>query len=306
MITSVRRITKAGLVGFWRNAYVSLTSVYVMVIALFVVFSAMLFDQLLTHSLDSLQQQVDINVYFVAEAAGEDVERIVSAVRSLPEVASVEFTSREDALLQYREANANNEIALQALDELSDNPLGATIAIQTETTGQYAGVAQFLREQQAAEEVTQPVIDVVNYENNRDAIDTLTKFIAITEQVSLVVMGVLLAAAALIAFNTIRLGIYTAREEINIMRLVGASNMFIRGPFMLQGMLYGFISAVITLALFYPILVWLSPGVMAIFGLDLLQYYFSDFKNIALTIVGIGVGLGFLSSMFAVGRYLRS
>jgi len=306
MITGLRRVVRAGFVGFWRNAYVSLTSVYVMVIALFVVFSAMLFDHLLTNALGSLQSQVDINVYFVPDAAEEEIERIRNAVAALPEVATVDFTSREDALLQYREDNSDNEIALQALEELSENPLGATIAVQARETGQYAGVAQFLVEQQESEDVSTPVIDVINYENNREAIDTLTGFIDVTERISMIVTAVLLGAALLITFNTIRLGIYTSREEIAIMRLVGAGNMYIRGPFMLQGVLYGLFAGIITLALFYPILIWIGPGSQAMFGIDLLAYYLDNFKYFFCVIVGLGIGLGFISSMFAVSRYLRT
>jgi cell division transport system permease protein len=277
-----------------------------MVIALFVVMSALLFDQLLNQALDSLQSQVDINVYFTPEASAEDIDRIRQTVAALPEVSNVSFTSREEALEQYRIDNADNEIALQALEELSINPLGANIAIQARETGQYANVANFLDAQQAAEDPSTPVIDVVNYENNREAIDTLSNFILVTERVSLTVTMVLLAAALLIAFNTIRLGIYTSREEIAIMRLVGAGNTFIRGPFMLQGMMYGFFAAVITLAIFYPILVWLAPGAEAIFGLNLLDYYLDNFRYLALVVFGMGVGLGLLSSMIAVTRYLRT
>lgn len=306
MITALRRVTRAGFVGFWRNAYVSLTSVYVMVIALFVVFSAMLFDQLLTKALDSLTEQVDINVYFVPGAPTAEIDRIRNAVAALPEVELVQYTSREDALALYREEKSGDETALQALEELSENPLGATIAVQAKETGQYAAVAQFLREQQEAEAVTEPVIDIINYFDNAEAIDRLTNFIKVAEQVSMIVTIVLLGAALLITFNTIRLGIYTSREEIAIMRLVGASNMFIRGPFMLQGMLYGLFAGIITLAIFYPILIWLAPGAEEVFGLNLLDYYLDNFKYIFGVIVGTGVGLGLVSSIIAVTRYLRT
>lgn len=305
MLTSLRRIFRAGFVGFWRNAYVSLTSVYVLVIALFVVFSAMLFDQLLGHALDSLESQVDINVYFVPSASIEEIDSIRNSVAALAEVSDISYTSREEALAQYKEDNKDNEIALQALEELSENPLGANLAIQANETGQYASVAQFLLEQQQAAG-NNPVIETVNYQDNASAIDTLTAFIDVTERVSRIVTMVLLGAALLITFNTIRLGIYTSREEIAIMRLVGASNTFIRGPFMLQGMLYGLLAGFVTLAVFYPILLWLSPGAESMFGISLLGYYLSNFRYICLVIVGLGVGLGFFSSLFAVSRYLRT
>jgi cell division transport system permease protein len=306
MITALRRVVKAGFVGFWRNTYVALASIFVLTVALFVIGATMFLDQLLATSLQTLQSKVDINVYFVPDAPQGDVDRIRNAVAALPEVASVEFTSREDALQKYREQNKDNEISLQALEELDENPLGATIAVQARETSQYESVARFLEEQRDLEEPQAPVIDEINYARNKGSIDTLTTIIKATEQASLIVMGILLLAAVLITFNTVRLAIYTSREEIAIMRLVGASNMFIRGPFMLQGIMYGFISGVFALLLFYPLLVWLGPRTETFFEINLFNYYTMHFGEIFGVLVGIGVVLGLVSSILAVARYLRT
>lgn len=306
MLTGLRRIVRAGFVGFWRNAYVSLASVFVMTVALFVIGTTMFVDQLLTTSLSTIQSKVDINVYFVPDASVDEIDRIRESVAALPDVATVTYTSREDALEEYRGRNQDNEIALQALEELDTNPLGATIAIQAKETSQYERVAQYLEEQKAQEEVGAPVIDVINFNRNKDSIDTLTAIINAVERSSFVVMIVLLVAAALITFNTIRLAIYTSREEIAIMRLVGASNMFIRGPFMLQGIMYGFLAGVLTLAIFYPILIWIGPETAAFFEVNLLDYYLENFRDMFLIIVGVGVVLGLVSSTLAIARYLRT
>jgi len=122
----------------------------------------------------------------------------------------------------------------------------------------------------------------------------------------LIVMAILLIASILITFNTIRLAIYTSREEISIMRLVGAGNMFIRGPFMLQGIVYGLLSGVLALLLFYPLLVWLGPSTENFFEINLLNYYIAHFGQFFGILVGIGIVLGLVSSVFAVARYLRT
>lgn len=306
MLTGFRRVVKAGFVGFWRNAYVSLASIFVLTVALFVIGVTIFLDQLLATSLATIQSKVDINVYFVPEAPGEEIDRIRNAVAALPDVASVQYTTREEALAEYRARNQDNEISLQALEELDENPLGANIAIQAKETSQYEAVARFLEEQQAQEEPSNPVIDEINYARNKDSIDTLTTIIEAVEQASLVVMGILLIAAVLITFNTIRLAIYTSREEIAIMRLVGASNMFIRGPFMLQGIMYGFVAGLLALALFYPLLVWLGPRTEAFFELNLFNYYVQNFGEIFGILAGIGIVLGLFSSILAVARYLRT
>lgn len=306
MLTSIRRVMKAGFVGFWRSAYVSLASIFVLTVALFVIGCTMFIDQLLTTSLNSLQSKVDINVYFVPDAPQEEIDRLLSAVKALPDVDYVTFTSREDALKQYREKNQDDEIAMQALEELNENPLGANIAIQAKETSQYEQIAAFIDEQRALEQPQVPVIDDVNYIRNKDSIDTLSKVIDGVERASFIVMIVLLLAATLITFNTIRLAIYTSREEIAIMRLVGAGNMFIRGPFMLQGFMYGLISGLLTLLIFYPIMVWLGPATESFFELNLLTYYLDNLGFMFMVLVGIGVSLGLVSSTLAVARYLRT
>lgn len=304
MMTGVKRIVRAGFVGFWRSAYVSLASVFVITVALFVIGSTMFIDQLLTTALSSLQQKVDINVYFVPEAAEEDIAAIRNAVEALPDVAEVTFTSREEALAKYQERNKNDEIAKQALSELNENPLGANLAILANETSQYENIARFLDEQR---ELTaqNPVIDEVNYTRNKESIDTLTRIIDAIERGSMVIMLVLIFASILITFNTIRLAIYTAREEISIMRLVGASNMFIRGPFMLQGVMYGLVAGVFSLLIFYPLLMWIGPVTESFFEFNLFSYFVSNFGYIFGVLVGVGIVLGLVSSILAVARYLR-
>lgn len=305
MITSLRRVFRSGFIGFWRSAYVSLASIFVITVALFVIATTMLLDQLLTASLTNIQSKVDINVYFVTTAEESDILALKTKIESLPDVAEVRYTSREDALTEYRLKNQNDSVAMQALEELGENPLGATIAIRAKETSQYESIAGYLDEQKAQEPTSAPLIDEVNYANNKESIETLTNIINAVERASTITMIVLIFAAVLITFNTIRLAIYTAREEISVMRLVGASNSFIRGPFMLQGVMYGVIAGVLALAILYPIMIWIGPATAEFFEFDLYVYFVNNFSTLFLTIVGIGVGLGLVSSILAITRYLR-
>jgi cell division transport system permease protein len=305
MLTSLRRIARAGFVGFWRSAYVSLASIFVITVALFVIGVTIMLEQLLTVSLSQLQSKVDINVYFVTTAPDADIQNLRTELEALPDVAEVTYTSREEALEDYRADNQDDSVAMQALEELKDNPLGATIAIRAEETSQYESIARFLDEKKASESPQTPVIDDINYVDNKDSIDRLTSIINAVERASLVTMIVLIVAAVLITFNTIRLAIYTAREEIGVMRLVGASNSFIRGPFMLQGVMYGVIAGVLALSILYPILVWLGPATETFFEFNLYTYFIQNFASLFGTLIGIGVTLGLVSSVLAITRYLR-
>ena len=305
MWIAFKRIVRAGFVGFWRNAFVSAAAIFVMTVALFVIGTTLLLDQLLGASLTNIQNKVDINVYFVTTAADEDIAALQTSLEALPEVIEVTYTSRETALEQFRDRHQSDELTIQALEELGDNPLGASLSIRAAQTSQYEGIAQFLNEQQAAENPQNPLIDRVNFIKNKEAIDKLTSIIEAVQRSSLIAMTILVLAAVLITFNTIRLAIYTSREEISVQRLVGASNMFIRGPFMLQGVMYGFVSGMIALLLLYPILLWIGPATESFFQVNLFSYFIGHFIYMFLSIVGSGVVLGLISSVLAVSRYLR-
>ncbi len=305
MWVAFKRVVRSGFVGFTRNGFVSLASIFVMTVALFVIGSIIMLDQLLGASLSQIENKVDINVYFNVEAADTDMDALAKRLEALPEVAGVTFTSREEALEEFKARHQNDEYTMQALDELGDNPLGASLAVRATDAAQYETIAGFLEEQQAQESPQEPVIERVNFVKNKEAIDKLVSIINAVEKASVVTMIVLIAASVLITFNTIRLAIYTTREEISVMRLVGASNLFIRGPFMLQGMMYGAISGVVTLVIMYPVLYWLGPGTEVFFQFNLFHYFLSNFVYVFGVIVGSGILLGLVSSGLAVSRYLR-
>lgn len=301
MITSTKRIVRAGFVGFWRNAYVSIASIFVMMVALFVIGTAIFVDQLLTASLQNIQSRVDINVYFHTTAPTDDILNLQAQLEELPEVASVAYTSRDRALAQYRDRNRNEAAAIQALEELDENPLGASLAIQAIETAQYEAVARYLDEQ----EQYASIISSVNFADNRDAIERLTGIISAVENTTFLVMIVLMVASVLITFNTIRLAIYTTRNEIGVMRLVGANNMFIRGPFMLQGIMYGIIAGFLALSIIYPMALWLGPKTESFFEFNLYDYFMTDIFLISGVLIGVGVVMGLLSSTMAVAKYLK-
>lgn len=305
MMTALKRIVRAGFVGFWRNAFVSLSAIFVMTVALFVIGSTMLVNTMLGVSLNNIQSKVNINVYFVTSASTSDIMSLENAIKALPEVDQVTYTSRDDALAAFRARHQNDETIMQGLDELGVNPLGASLTIRAKETSQYADIASFIQAKQQAENPQSPLIDHVNYLDNKVAIETLTKIIHAVQRASLVAMIVLVASSILITFNTVRLAIYTTREEISVMRLVGASNSFIRGPFMLQGIMYGIAAGVFALLIIYPIVLWLGPVTASFFQFNLFTYFVTHFGYYFGVLVGLGAVLGMVSSVLAVARYLR-
>ncbi|OHA21796.1 MAG: hypothetical protein A2849_02590 [Candidatus Taylorbacteria bacterium RIFCSPHIGHO2_01_FULL_51_15] len=306
MWTSTKRVIKAGFMSFYRNGFVSLASVLIMTITLFVIGSVIFLSATLTASLEEIKSKVDVNVYFLTSASEAEVLALASSLRVLPEVQEVEYISREQALENFKKRHENDELTLQALSELSENPLGAVLNIRAKEPSEYEGIANFLKRDSALSSTQENIIDEVNYYDNKASIDKLSGIMNAAERLGFGFALLLVIISILIAFNTIRLAIYISRDEIGVMRLVGASNTYIRGPFVVSGVLYGTLAALLTLALFYPLTYYLGDATEAFFsGLNLFAYYLSHFGDFFLIIIGSGIILGALSSFLAVRRYLN-
>jgi cell division transport system permease protein len=304
-VTSLRRISKSGLAEFFRNGFVTAATVYSMSITLFIVGTLIFLHAALVDTLATIQQKVDVNVYLLTTAAEDKILTLKKSIETIPEVSQVVYTSREDALKNFKERHKNDQLMLQAIEEVGTNPLGATLSVRAKDTSQYESVVKSIEESPAMKAGADALIEKINYGENRVAIQRLTTIIRATEKAGFASALFLALASLLIVFNTIRLGIYTARDEIAIMRLVGASSWYTRGPFVVQGMLYGLLSALVTLLFLWPIAYWLGPITQDFFGtFNVYTYFMGDLFKIAGTIVGLGVTLGALSSFLAVRRYL--
>lgn len=302
----VKRIIRAGFFSFWRNGFISLSSILVMIVTLFVIGSVIFSSVVLKTTLDQLRDKVDINVYFITSAKEDDILAMKKNLEQLPEVLPpVEYVSREDELANFKKRHENDQFTLQALEELGENPLGATLNIKAKDPSNYESIARYI-DSKTSEVVSNSIIDKVNYYQNKDAIDRLTKIINSANSLGLILTLFLVAISILITFNTIRLVIYMSRDEISVMRLVGASDRYIRGPFFVAGAIYGFLSAIVTLLIFYPVTLWLGGATANFFvGLNIFNYYTENFGEIFLIIVGSGVLIGSISSYLAVRKYLR-
>lgn len=310
--TNIKRVMRAGFLGFWRNRFVSLASVLVLTVTLSVIGGMVFLLATLDASLSELKSRVDINVYFQTTAPETDILSLQKTISALPEVKEAIYISREQSLENFRSRHQSDALTLQALAELPENPLGAVLNIRANDPSQYEGIAQFLKGDLPAQAGTalgngkREIIDEVNYYDNKTAIDKLSRIIASAQTLGFGIALILAIVSVIIAFNTVRLAIYISREEISVMRLVGASNKYIRSPFVITGILYGAAAGFITLALLYPVTYYLGDATENFFsGLNLFRYYLAHFGEFFIIIAGSGVVLGAVSSFLAVRRYLN-
>jgi len=304
----IKRIGRYGLIGFFRNGFVSLAAILIMTIMLFVVAVLLMSGAALQATLDGLTQKVDVNVYFITTATEESILDLQKSLEALPEVSNVEYTTSEQALEAFRERHKNDQLTLQALEELGDNPLGASLAVRAKETSQYETIAKFLENSPASQGTSEDrIIEKVNFFQNKAAIDRLSDIIETSRSLGLAIAIFLGIASVLIAFNTIRLAIYTARDEIGVMKLVGAEHWYVRGPFIIAGILYGCTAGVLVLVILYPLSAYLAAPSQRFFGnFDTLSYFTAHFPLLFISVVGTGILLGAISSYLAVHRYLRN
>ena len=307
--TTIKRVLKSGSQNFFRNDFVSLSSVLVMTITLFIMTSIILLSGFFNFSLDNIKNKVDINIYFVTTATEANILSIKNSIEALPEVLSVEYISRDQALADFKEKHKGDELTLQALNELADNPLGATLNIKAKDPSQYAGIAKFLDTTSSGllSANGSTTIDKINYAQNKVVIDRLTSIINSTNKVGIWFAIIFVLISIIITFNTIKLTIFMAKDEISVMRLVGASNAYVKGPFVVNGILCGFVAALI-IVISFSVLTFVLNKYYGnyFFGFDMFKYYIDNFLKIFGVIVGSGIVLGAISSYLAVQKYLKN
>src|SRR3989344_5625015 len=176
--TKIKRVVTAGFFSFWRNGFVSLSSILVMMVTLFVIGGTIFSGAILKSTLEEIKDKVDINVYLVTDAGENDITQLKKNLEQLPQVLPpVVYVSREEALANFKKRHENDQFTLQALDELGTNPLGATLNIKAKDPSQYESIAQFLQSPSALAANGKNIIDKVNYYQNKEAIDRLTHII---------------------------------------------------------------------------------------------------------------------------------
>ena len=276
-------------------------AISIMSLTIFGITSLLLTNVLINALTENLENKIDISVYFQLAADEDEILSARNELIKLNEVRSVEYVSTGEALKRFKDKHQNNEVLMQSLDELDSNPLEASLNIKAQQASQYEAIVAFFNNADYRE-----IIDKVNYAENKAVITRLSSITKSIRQIGFVILLILAALAVLVSFNTIRLTIYSARKEIKVMKLVGASNWFVRGPFVIEGALYGIVAAFIALFLIYPIVWYLSPKItLYLPGTDLFYFLQTNFFAIFLMQIIIGVILGTASSLVAVRRYLK-
>lgn len=302
MITALSRIIRFGFENFWRNGLLSTGTVAVTVLALLVSLGLILFGVMTDRVVASVQDKIDISVYFKTSTPEDQVLSIKQTIESLSEVKSVEYVSRDKALEIFKAENEDNQSIAQAIGVLGTNPLEAYLNIKANRPDQYAAIDENLKNPNLEQYISN-----VSYKENQVVIERLAAIIANVNRGGLALTIIMAIIAGLIVFNTIRLAIYSNRDEIGIMRAVGASNLLVRGPFLVDGIITGTLAAVISLVVAAPAVSFLSGHLdKFVSELNIFQYFYGNIFTLFGLQLLFGISICTLSSFLAVRRYLRN
>lgn len=279
-----------------------MATISIMILTLIVFQSLILFRVFTDTAINSLKDKIDISIYFKPETDEINILSIQQKIEQREDVKKVEYISRDKALALFQERHKEDPTINQALRELEDNPLSASLNIKAVNPTDYSTIAAFLDDQNS----WQPVIEKMTYRQNQIVIERLGSIVSTVEKTGLGLTIFLSLAAILVAFNTISLTIYSNRDEIGVMRLVGSPNQFIVGPYVITGIIYSVIASIVAALIIWPIIALAAPYLRFIVSENnFYDYYSSHFLGLFAYTTLFGVVLGIVSSQVAIGKYLK-
>ncbi len=303
MLTSLRRIIRWGWLGFTRNSGASVATTVIMIVVILLVSTLYLVQYTTSFAIESLEETISLTVFFERDTSSDTIVNAKQELTELPSVAGAEYISKEEALDIFSQRHEGDSLIQDSLATVGDNPLQAHINVRAAESDQYEQIAAYVENDSSF----RTAVDHVNFSQIDPVVNKIEQITAGLTSLGIVLAAVFGVIAFLVAFNTVRLAIYSLREEISIMRLVGASNLFVRGPFLTQGVISGVIAAAVTFGLFAIAVNLINPQVEQLVpGVDLPGFMRNNILTVVALQLGTGVFLGLFASALALRRYLRS
>ncbi len=297
------RMFKTGFRNLFRNAWLSIAATAIMVVTLVIVaffaFSALF----LQNQLAAVREKIDLTVFLKDEATPDQVKQLQANIQTLENVAEVRYVSKTDALERLRTSSKDGEQLAKTATEIG-NPLPASLEVRTETLENLDALNSQIKADSAAVIVASTSND--DSDVRRKVVDRIVSISSGVSKVGTVISVAFLLISLMIIFNTIRMAIFTRREEIEIMKLVGATNWYIRGPFLIEGAMYGIIGATVAMAITLPLINVARPLFTSYFNAsDVVTFVTDRIFLVTLAMYTLGIVIGTLSSFLAISRHLK-
>ncbi len=305
-LNTIRRIIRNGCVNFVRNAWLSVAAMAVMTITLTIVLFSIIANATFSNTIHQITDKINVSIYLKDSVNQQQTDDLIGQIKKLDNVESVTYLSKEQALEVYKKQNADNLSLLLAISE-TDNAVPATIQIKPRDTNKLDNLKAFLDKPDIKAEQSSPT----SYSGVvKTAVDNISHAARFLRRAGIIGVSIFAVISMLIIFNTIQMAIFNRRDEITIMRLLGATTSYIRGPFVVESVLYGVFSAVISVVLLNGLFIVSSSTLQAsslgVLDINFANQYFGDHFWLFLTMqLVIGIFIGAVSSVVATRRYLK-
>jgi cell division transport system permease protein len=301
-MTKFIRLIKSGFSNFIRHGWLSIASITIMVLTLLTMSLFVVVYIVLNTGIKSIQEKIDISVYLNDKIQQSEVIDLQKELSNMKEVKSIKYISKDEALNRYKKQNADNPKLLESLKD-TENPLPASLEIKVYDPNKLDSLTPVFDK-----EKYKPIVHKVSYKENKTIIDKLFKATQFTKEIGLAATAMFTLTALVIIYNTIKIAIFARKEEIDIMKLVGATSDFIKGPFLIEGAIYGIVSTIISLMVLATILYFMAPTLVHYFGgvgSDVSGFVRNNVIVLVSAQLSMGVLIGVLSSWLAVRKYVK-
>lgn len=303
-LTNLKRVLKTAVVNFWRNGSINIATTGIMAVTLLSISILVILTFLGNNLVENFKTKIDISVYFFSEASEENILKVRDQLVALPEVKEVAYTSKEEAWNRFKAKYSNNSIISQGIGELDDNPLYAAFSVKAKNIDDYPKISEFLSDPRFKDTVSK-----VSFEENKPEITKLSSITKSVQKGGAIISLIFTIISLFVVYSAIRLTMYNYKQEVKIMRLVGAGKWYIQLPFVIEGAIYGLIGSVFSMIIL-TIMVFLTTEMKIIeqfFNtISVIDYFKSNLLFIFGMQIALGVTIGVLSSLFAIRKYLKA
>ncbi len=299
MFTFIKRVISFGWKNFFYNPGLSLATLFVLTLVILLISSIFLFKGVVDHLISLVQEKADISVFFKEDLPETEILKVKEKLSNYPGVKKIEYVSKKEAKEKFKRKHKDDKELMESL-EILGNPFLAHLNITLSNFEQYQKLVSFLNSHFG------DLIDEVDFSEREKIIQQIFITTENIKKAGIIISVILSFIAILITFTTIKLTIFNFKEEIKIQRLVGASNWFIRGPYLVQGFLEGFFAGLISFSITTTFLYFLTPKLEYFLGgFNLFNYFLLNLGKILLIQFGIGIALAVISSYIAIKKYLE-
>jgi cell division transport system permease protein len=302
MFSSFLRILKFSVQDISRNIWLSVITVTILILAMFSINTLILTKTISASAIDAIKNKINISLYLTSNASEAEIFYLKDKIMAMDRVKDVKYISKQEALDSFRANNENNEEILQALTELGQNPLSPSLIINPKNADEVADLIEELKV------LDSEIIESRDFADNSLILERINNITNRINDIAIIIIAVFIITSLLVIYNSIKVAIYTHKKEIEIMRLVGASNIFIHAPYLISSLIYTLVASLIIICITFPLLSIAQPYLEVFFvgyNINVVQYFSTHFFSIfGIQFLGIAI-INMVASYLAVRKYSK-